>query len=1051
MANAQSTSDLTGSFIKNTKSPQVTDFIRYGNIPIKKNVGELDLNIPIVSIPTQNGDKISLALSYNASGFIPDKKSGIVGFNWNLNAGGVITRNVVGEADDQMGSPQTLNGIYGHYEHGYLVGIKQYGSNNSAIPTDNDLLTINPNKLFAAIDNVGDEFYEVRLNGYPNNNTTRFETTSDKYSFIFNGISGKFFIAPDGKIEVTTSEPHKLKIDLSGMSSQPYTSVCSPMYESEIVITDEIGNKYYFGKESKNLEYSVFLGQNGSGNNASTPIINSWYQYKTEYQNGEILKYNYQDDKISSGNIYSSFCQADTNIFWHNIPAYSDLKKFLDLHSTGDNNAAQGHVFSLLKKAYLANVEYKDYKIVLSYSDQENLYKNVSISGSPFGNVKQKKLDKIQVFNSTNIINSIDFGYDIYNTQYPRIFLKTVKENEKEPYEFSYDSSNAASTPSPMTFAIDYWGFYNGKTSNDPFFSTPVFFPAINYSLNGDYQYTSDVREPNFSYSMMYSLQSVKYPTKGSSFFEYEPHQYSYRLERRSDYNFLPKLYSIIGISGGSRIKKIYDFDLNSNQNTREFIYTNDLNQPSGILTEWPRYFFYYNAQISGSFCSGGSGLLNCIPWSSNGSKYIQTASGYSRSLSEGAVISYSKVIEKLSANGSITDYFTSYIDKPDTYFDNSVQLTAGTYSPLPATKNILLMPSDRSIEREKPYRRLIKDETGNLLEEQLFQYNENQSRFDQYHISMNISNAWMNPLRNYYYNDFISSSITKRYFGNNVLQTQTKYFYENPNHNMLTKVTETYPDGTEMKTTYRYPEELRHGNQPQQNVFPYQSIPYMLLKNMSGIPLITSTYKNNIFQNRNQVTYEYNPSTSLVLPKSSITYFEDQTAMTPSNGYPAVSVPNMAYGITEITYDKYDSKGNLQQYTTKDGISTTIIWGYNQSQPIAKITGAKLSDIQQSLIDAIITASNTDALAVPGNDETVFMNALDTFRKEGSMSGYQITTYTYDPLIGVRSITPPSGIREVYLYDSANRLKEVKQMETDSSGNITYKMVKEFKYNYKN
>jgi YD repeat-containing protein len=53
------------------------------------------------------------------------------------------------------------------------------------------------------------------------------------------------------------------------------------------------------------------------------------------------------------------------------------------------------------------------------------------------------------------------------------------------------------------------------------------------------------------------------------------------------------------------------------------------------------------------------------------------------------------------------------------------------------------------------------------------------------------------------------------------------------------------------------------------------------------------------------------------------------------------------------------------------------------------------------------------------------------------------VTTYTYDPLIGVTSITPPSGIRESYIYDSANRLQKV----IDVNG----KVLKEMKYNYKN
>jgi len=100
------------------------------------------------------------------------------------------------------------------------------------------------------------------------------------------------------------------------------------------------------------------------------------------------------------------------------------------------------------------------------------------------------------------------------------------------------------------------------------------------------------------------------------------------------------------------------------------------------------------------------------------------------------------------------------------------------------------------------------------------------------------------------------------------------------------------------------------------------------------------------------------------------------------------------------------------------------------------------LTDISQSLIDSIVTASNTDAAAAANNDETSILSVFNTFRN--SLSNYQITMYTYDPLIGVRSITPPSGIREVYLYDSANRLKEIR--ENSQTGNL----LKEFKYNYK-
>ncbi|WP_080778887.1 hypothetical protein [Chryseobacterium phocaeense] len=149
----------------------------------------------------------------------------------------------------------------------------------------------------------------------------------------------------------------------------------------------------------------------------------------------------------------------------------------------------------------------------------------------------------------------------------------------------------------------------------------------------------------------------------------------------------------------------------------------------------------------------------------------------------------------------------------------------------------------------------------------------------------------------------------------------------------------------------------------------------------------------------------------------------------------------------TEVTYDRYDNKGNLLQYTTKDGIAVSIIWGYNQTQPIVKIEGVTYNQaLALQGVANLITKSNED---IDISTQDTFISALDSFRTNNNR--FSMTTYTYDPLIGVTSITPPSGIREVYVYDTANRLKEVKQLDKDAAGNPVYKIVKEYKYNYKN
>jgi YD repeat-containing protein len=56
-------------------------------------------------------------------------------------------------------------------------------------------------------------------------------------------------------------------------------------------------------------------------------------------------------------------------------------------------------------------------------------------------------------------------------------------------------------------------------------------------------------------------------------------------------------------------------------------------------------------------------------------------------------------------------------------------------------------------------------------------------------------------------------------------------------------------------------------------------------------------------------------------------------------------------------------------------------------------------------------------------------------------LSNAMVTTYTYDPLIGITSMTDPKGYTVYYEYDALNRLVRVK----DEDG----KIMSENKYHY--
>ncbi|REC62303.1 hypothetical protein DRF65_11355 [Chryseobacterium pennae] len=260
----------------------------------------------------------------------------------------------------------------------------------------------------------------------------------------------------------------------------------------------------------------------------------------------------------------------------------------------------------------------------------------------------------------------------------------------------------------------------------------------------------------------------------------------------------------------------------------------------------------------------------------------------------------------------------------------------------------------------------------------------------------------------------------TTEYLPDNSVVTTTSFSsYGNPNHYQLTSSKTVFTDGSTQETNYSYAHEK--GN------------PLMISKNMIGIPLETKTVQtvNNVTKtlSRTETIYPtvlpHVATGNLVLPVSILSYDNLNNASS-----------------KEVSFDKYDEQGNILQYTKKDGIPVSIVWGYNKTEPIAEIVGATYSQVA-SLISDIVAKSNEDA--TDPTKEAALLIALENFKPIGS-----VTKYTYDPLVGVTHIIPPSGIREQYIYDTTNRLKEVKVREKDASGNYIMRTVKQFTFNYK-
>lgn len=125
---------------------------------------------------------------------------------------------------------------------------------------------------------------------------------------------------------------------------------------------------------------------------------------------------------------------------------------------------------------------------------------------------------------------------------------------------------------------------------------------------------------------------------------------------------------------------------------------------------------------------------------------------------------------------------------------------------------------------------------------------------------------------------------------------------------------------------------------------------------------------------------------------------------------------------------------GNPVQVINQGGAPISYIWGYYGKQIVAKIENTLYSNIPSGLITDIKEKS------INGT-ESQLLTSLNNLRSHSSLSGAMITTYTYKPLYGVRTITDPKADRITYHYDGFGRLSYV----TDAQG----KKLEQHEYHY--
>lgn len=256
---------------------------------------------------------------------------------------------------------------------------------------------------------------------------------------------------------------------------------------------------------------------------------------------------------------------------------------------------------------------------------------------------------------------------------------------------------------------------------------------------------------------------------------------------------------------------------------------------------------------------------------------------------------------------------------------------------------------------------------------------------------------------------------------GQNPISENIKYYYENLNHYQLVKSEKSLSDNHLLVEQFYYPDDITNINDlpgGDLNVGAYEAIEKMKKQGSESragqlIQKITSKNDRKEFFRTDFKDW----GAGKILPQN----VQDLK-------FHGIGSETFQIG---LNYLNYDSSGNPVELSKPNGPHIVFLWGYNKQHPIARIANATYDQVSGAL--GGVNLSDVDESFLP---------QVNNLRDNSSLSNALITTYEYEPLVGVTKVTDPKRNRTTYHYDPFNRLEFVK----DEDGNI----VKEHKYKYK-
>ena len=966
-----------------------TSVVDLYEFPTVGATGNLDAQLPLYMI-NNKGFELPLSLTYDQMGnsnvfYIGNQ----FGDAWILNAMGTISRDI---SKDRSVLDTSSNGN---------------------IVCGSDIVGSYSGRRFMIGPHVPDEFY------YSNNSNVNYRLQPDHFTFSFMGLSGKFTIYNDNGV---------LKAQLLESTDFAKIDVVQPLpWEllNTINIYDKNGYRYKFSSPNNinqnNYFESVYL--------VGDRFVNGGCSFSSMYSHTLAPDPSGEPRFFPDGSLISRQIFTDGQPFWRNL----ELTEIYDK----DNSL-------------LLSYEYDT--VGMGNGDSGNSW----VNGLGLNQTSQKLfLKKINIINQGSVIfNNVlgSNGSNVINSYTSNIEVKDLKNNLIKKVIFDFLKKEVHNIP----FIKDYkdgshglsfqkrllTGIKEYNTTTNSFLNTSIAYkdaPLINNTnvVVDRYGFLTKVGYCHMHLSKddyranSFILQKIKYPTGGSVLYEFEPNTFSNNLgtNHYKDRNYDNHIYERLSLTQLSdRVtfsalegEKIYIFN---NGYSNEALYKTVSGTLQLVKSGFIRESNVCKHELVGTILPPSQGNIYTIKNSSNYTfatdlvvyrfRHPDTFTNFR--YAEGnriAKIAHFKDnvnnnILNTPAGATTAEKFVSFDyseQSPDNESAGRVRYThASDYEMKPfyiVYDKVVTNLAGVGMQYAKydfPYFDTWEESSRtDVKESKIYDLSNQLISESNYDYTYSIPSVYMTAFTDIPKPFILSSSVAnKNYEHSNFTTSTTSNVFDGTKRQMISQTTE---DNLGKVTKSEFDYDVK-GNK------------------------IVNTHVRNFVENNltEQLLNTYGTTGDFIKAE--------------------FKTPEMS------VYEKIGNENNkhigglVRGYVQPDGTPVTLVYGYLDTQVIAKMVNVDANTYYSSTYQTI--QNNLDMYSTQWHanySEANLKTALNSLRT--TFPNALITTYTYKPMVGVSSVTDENGKATTYEYDTFNRLATVK----DYLGNI----LKEYQYNFTN